>query len=260
MKKDIRIFESHAHYDDEAFDDDRDELLSSSKENHLEYIINVAADLKSIETTYELTEKYDNVYGAIGIHPSGVDELNENNFQRVRELALKYKTLAVGEIGLDYHYDNTDKELQKEWFERQMILARDIRKPVIIHSREACEDTMKILKSRSLAGIPGVMHCYSYTVETARELLKMDYYFGIGGVITFSNARKLVEAVEEIPLDRILLETDCPYLAPVPHRGERNDSRNLMLVAEKIAAIKDVPYYKVIEQTYKNARKFFMNK
>ena len=258
--KDIRIFETHAHYDDKAFDSDRDELLSESKANHLEYIINVSSDLRSTEDTYELTEKYENVYGAIGIHPSEVEELNENNYQRIRELALKKKILAIGEIGLDYHYDEPAKELQKDWFERQLVMAREIGKPVIIHSRDACEDTVNILKSPSFREIPGVMHCYSYSVETARELLKIGYYFGIGGVITFSNARKLIEAVEEIPLDRIVLETDCPYLAPTPHRGERNDSRYLPLIAEKIAAVKNVPYYKVIEQTYKNARLLFMNK
>lgn len=258
--KEIRIFESHAHYDDKAFDNDRDELLTRLKEEGYAYIMNIAADLNGIETTYELTQTYDHVYGAIGIHPEGTDELNENNFQRVRELAMKPKIQAIGEIGLDYHYDDIDKENQKDWFERQLLLAKELHKPVVIHSRDACEDTMKILKNPSFRDIQGVMHCYSYTVETARELLKMGYYFGIGGVVTFSNARKLVEAVEEIPLDRILLETDCPYLAPTPHRGERNSSLYLPLVAEKIAAIKGVPYYKVLEQTYKNSRKLFFGK
>lgn len=258
--RDIRIFETHAHYDDKAFDSDRDSLITQLAEEGYAYVINVAADLKSVDSTYELTEKYDHVYGAIGIHPDEIEELNENNFQHVRDVAIRNKILAIGEIGLDYHGDGPARETQIDWFERQLNLARDIRKPVIIHSREACEDTMNVLRSKSYRDIQGVMHCYSYTVETARELLKMGYYFGIGGVITFSNARKLVEAVEEIPLDRILLETDCPYLAPTPHRGERNSSLYLPLVAEKIAAIKDVPYHKVLEQTYKNARKLFFNK
>lgn len=258
--RDIRIFETHAHYDDVAFDNDRDELLNRLADEGYAYVINVAADFDSVETTYDLTTKYDHVYGAIGIHPDGVKELNENNFQHLREMALRPKILAVGEIGLDYHYEDADKDLQKDWFERQLILARSIGKPVIIHSRDACEDTMKILRSGVAKGIPGVVHCYSYTAETAKELLKMGYYFGIGGVVTFSNARKVVEAVEEIPLDRILLETDCPYLAPTPHRGERNSSLNIPLVAEKIAAIKGVQYHKVLEQTYKNARKLFFNK
>ena len=258
--KDIKIFESHAHYDDDAFDGDRDELIKSLPENGIAIAINVAASLQSVDDTYELAQKYEHIYGAIGIHPSDVDDLNENTFNHVRDVALKPKMVAVGEIGLDYHYDNIDKYLQQEWFERQLVLARDIRKPVIIHSRDACEDTMKILKSNSFRGLPGVVHCYSYTVETARELLKMGYYIGVGGVVTFSNAKKLVETVQETPLDRILLETDSPYLAPTPHRGDRNSSLNLPLVAEKIAAIKGVPYYKVVDQTYKNARKLFFNK
>lgn len=258
--RDIRIFESHAHYDDKAFDMDRDSLLMQLKDSGFSHVINIASDLDSVDTTYALTKQYEHVYAAIGIHPSEIEELNENTFQHVREIAMKPKVLAIGEIGLDYHYDDPDKELQKDWFERQLELARELKKPVVIHSREACEDTIKILKSSTAKGIPGVMHCYSYTVETARELLKLGYYFGIGGVITFSNAKKLVEALEEIPLDRILLETDCPYLAPTPHRGERNSSLYLPLVAEKIAAIKGVPYYKVLEQTHKNGRKLFFGK
>ena len=166
--------------------------------------------------------------------------------------------LAVGEIGLDYHGDEVDKGLQKEWFYRQLELARELNKPVVIHSRDACEDTMTVLGSKEARGIKGVMHCYSYTVETARELLKLGYYFGIGGVITFNNAKKLVEAVEEIPLERILLETDCPYLAPTPHRGKRNSSLYIPLIAEKIAQIKGIPYYKVLEKTHENAKNLFL--
>ncbi len=258
--RDIRIFESHAHYDDKAFDEDRDELLKQLADEGYAYVLNIASDLKSVDTTYELTERYEHVYAAIGIHPSEVEELNENNYQHVRDVARRQKVLAIGEIGLDYHYEEPARELQKDWFERQLFLARELGKPVVIHSREATEDTMKILKSKVARDIPGVMHCYSYSAETAAELLKLGYYFGIGGVITFSNARKLVEAVEMIPLDRILLETDCPYLAPTPHRGERNSSLYIPLIAEKIAAIKDVPYHKVLDQTYKNARRLFFNK
>ena len=258
--RDIRIFETHAHYDDKAFDHDRDELLKQLYEEGFSYVINVAADLKSVDTTYELATQYEHVYAAIGIHPSEVEELNQNNFQHVREVAMRQKVLAIGEIGLDYHYDEPAREVQIDWFERQLLLAKDLKKPVIIHSREATEDTMKVLKCNIARDIPGVMHCYSYSVETARELLKMGYYFGIGGVITFSNAKKLAEAVAEIPLDRILLETDCPYLAPTPHRGDRNSSLYIPLIAEKIAAIKGVPYHKVLDQTYKNARKLFFNK
>lgn len=258
--KDIRIFESHAHFDDSSFDEDRDELIMQLKAEGIEYVLNIAADIKSVDTTYELTQKYDHIYGAIGIHPGCIDGLTDDDFTYMSEVVTRNKVLAVGEIGLDYHYENIDKSLQKEWFVRQLELARKLHKPVIIHSRDASEDTLDILKSNAARGIPGVMHCYSYSAETSRELLKLGYYFGIGGVITFSNAKKLVSAVEEIPLDKILLETDCPYLAPTPHRGKRNSSLYLPLVAEKIAAIKGVPYYKVLEQTYKNSRKLFFNK
>lgn len=258
--KDIRIFESHAHYDDSSFDEDRDDLIMQLKDEGIAYVMNIAADIESVDTTYELTQKYDHIYSAIGIHPGCIDGLDEDDFNYVAETATRKKVLAIGEIGLDYHYDNISKDAQKEWFVRQLDLARTLNKPVVIHSRDASEDTMSILKSNAAKGIPGVMHCYSYSAETARELLKLGYYFGIGGVITFSNAKKLVAAVEEIPLDRILLETDCPYLAPTPHRGKRNSSLYLPLVAEKIAAIKGVPYYKVLEQTYKNGRKLFFNK
>ena len=178
----------------------------------------------------------------------------------MRQQAKKDKCVAIGEIGLDYHYPDPERSIQRKWFERQLILAREINKPVIIHSREAAADTMDILRSSVAANIRGVMHCYSYSVETAKELLKMGFYFGVGGVVTFSNAKKLVEAVEYIPMDKILLETDCPYLAPTPHRGERNSSLFLPLVAQRIADIKKISYDEVVEITEKNARRLFFEK
>lgn len=254
------IFESHAHYDDDAFDNDRELLLESMSDNNIEYVINVAASLKSVKTTLELAHRYNHVYAAVGVHPSETEELNEENFQWMKQQALDEKCVAVGEIGLDYHYPDPEKDIQKKWFERQLQLAKDIDKPVIIHSREAALDTMDVLKSDIGKDIRGVMHCYSYTVETAKELLKLGYYFGIGGVVTFSNAKKLVEAVEYIPMENLLLETDCPYLAPTPHRGERNSSLYLPLVADKIAQIKGITSEEVIEVTHKNAEKLFFNK
>ena len=255
--KPIRIFETHAHYDDKAFDEDRDELLRSLRAEGFDYVINVAADLRGVDATLELTREYDHVYGAIGVHPEMVYELNENTFQHVREVAMKDKMLAVGEIGLDYHGDEVDKGLQKEWFYRQLELARELNKPVVIHSRDACEDTMTVLGSREARGIKGVMHCYSYTVETARELLKLGYYFGIGGVITFNNAKKLVEAVEEIPLDRILLETDCPYLAPVPYRGKTNHSGLMEYTAARAAELYGITVEAFCRHAFENSVRFF---
>lgn len=251
------IFETHAHYDDDAFNEDREELLSHMLDNGIETVVNIAASLHSVKTTMELTQKYPHVYGAVGVHPSEVEELNEENFEWMTSQAKMDKCLAVGEIGLDYHYPDPERDIQKEWFIRQMQMAKEIGKPVIIHSREAAADTMNILNLEEFRNIKGVMHCYSYTVETAKELLKLDYYFGIGGVVTFSNAKKLVEAVKYIPMDRILLETDCPYLAPTPHRGERNSSLYLPLVVEKIAEIKGISYDEVVDITCKNAKEFF---
>lgn len=254
------IFESHAHYDDDAFDNDREILLESMRDNNIDYVINVAASLKSVKTSLELAHRYDYVFAAVGVHPSETEELNEENFEWMKQQALDAKCVAVGEIGLDYHYPDPEREIQKKWFERQLLLAKEINKPVIIHSREAAADTLDILKGECGKDIKGVMHCYSYTVETARELLKQDYFFGIGGVVTFSNAKKLVEAVEYIPMDNILLETDCPYLAPTPHRGERNSSLFLPLVVDKIAQIKGVSSDEVMEVTHRNAERLFFNK
>lgn len=254
------IFESHAHYDDDAFNEDRGSLLETMKDNNVGCIINVAANLDSVKTTMELADRYDFIYGAVGVHPSDTEELNDENMEWMRQQAKKDKCVAIGEIGLDYHYPDPERSIQRKWFERQLILAREINKPVIIHSREAAADTMDILRSSVAANVRGVMHCYSYSVETAKELLKMGFYFGVGGVVTFSNAKKLVEAVEYIPMDKILLETDCPYLAPTPHRGERNSSLFLPLVAQRIADIKKISYDEVVEITEKNARRLFFEK
>jgi len=251
------IFETHAHYDDDAFDIDREVLLSNMQANGIETVVNIAASLTSVKTTMELTRQYEHVYGAVGVHPSETEELNEDNYAWMMEMARNDKCIAIGEIGLDYHYPDPERDVQKKWFIRQMDMAKELGKPVIIHSREAAADTMDILKMPEFVDIKGVMHCYSYSVEIARELMKMDYYFGIGGVVTFSNAKKLVEAVKEIPMDRILLETDCPYLAPTPHRGERNSSLNLPLVADKIAELKSMSYDEVVDITRDNARRFF---
>lgn len=196
------------------------------------------------------------MYAAVGVHPDEVGALNEETFARMKELFAKPKVVAVGEIGLDYYWDNEAHDLQKKWFIRQLELARELDLPVLIHSREAAADTMEIMKQYG-QGLNGVIHCYSYSKEMAREYVDMGYYIGVGGVVTFKNARKLKETVEEIPLSSILLETDCPYLAPEPNRGKRNSSLNLIYVAEKIAEIKGVTCEEVIAQTEANARKMY---
>lgn len=251
------IFDSHAHYDDHAFDEDREEVLASLKAHGVGTVVNVGASLRGVKRTVELTEKYPFIYGAAGVHPDEVGELNEENFGWLREQCLLPKTVAVGEIGLDYYWDKENHGLQKKWFVRQLSLARELKMPVIIHSREAAADTMEILKREYDPEVPVVVHCYSYSPEMAREYLKMGYYLGIGGVLTFKNAKKLKEVVQEAPLERLLLETDCPYLAPVPYRGKRNDSAKLIHVAEAIAELKGVPAEEVIRATEENAVRFY---
>ena len=251
------IFESHAHYDDEAFDEDRDALLRSFAENGIDMVINIGASLESCRRTLALVEKYSFFYGAIGVHPSETGELTETDLLWLKERCALEKVVAVGEIGLDYYWKEPEPSVQKRWFEKQLEMAKEVKLPVVIHSRDAARDTLDIMKSSHAETTGGVVHCFSYTKEMAREYLEMDYYFGIGGVITFKNAKKLKEAVQYIPMDRILLETDSPYLSPEPHRGERNSSLNLPYVAEAISELKGISYEEVVESTERNARRLF---
>lgn len=251
------IFDSHAHYDDSAFDNDREELLASLSGRGVGTVVNVGASLASTQRTVELAEKYPFIYGAAGVHPDEVGELNEENFEWLRKQCGKDKIVAVGEIGLDYYWDKENHALQKEWFVRQLHLAEELRMPVIVHSREAAADTMEILKQEYNPEVPVVVHCYSYSAEMAREYLKMGYYLGIGGVLTFKNAKKLKEVAKEAPIEQLLLETDCPYLAPVPFRGKRNDSGNLIYVAEELGRLKGMAAQEVIRITEENARRFY---
>ncbi|WP_075680176.1 TatD family hydrolase [Roseburia sp. 831b] len=253
------IFETHAHYDDECFTEDQDALIKSMPEKGIGRIINVGSSIESTKTTLELAKKYDYVYAAVGVHPSDIDGLNEDTFAWLKEQTAWEKTVAIGEIGLDYYWDKEPEvqERQREWFRRQMELAREVNLPVIIHSRDAAEDTMRLMKEIHAQEIPGVIHCYSYSKEMAQEFIKMGYYIGVGGVVTFKNAKKLKETVEAIPLERILLETDCPYMAPEPHRGTRNDSSNIPYVIAKIAELKQVSEAEVERVTEQNARTLF---
>ncbi len=251
------IFDTHAHYDDEAFDEDRDALLTELPENGIARVVNVGASLASCGRTIEIMNRYDYIYGAIGVHPSETAELNDEVFEWLRQQCQLEKCVAVGEIGLDYYWDEPDRELQKEWFRRQLNLARELAKPVIIHSRDAAKDTVDLMTEEHAEEIGGVIHCYSYTKETAEVFLKMGFYFGIGGVLTFKNAKKLKEAVAYIPLDRIVLETDCPYLAPEPNRGKRNSSLNIPYVVKALAEIKGVEEETVRKAAWENAHKLY---
>lgn len=251
------IFDTHTHYDDSAFDNDRKELLLSLAGRGVGSAVNVGASLAGCKRTIELTEQYPFIYGALGVHPDEVGELDEEGILWLKEQCRREKIVAVGEIGLDYYWDKEGHELQKEWFVRQLHMAKELCMPVIIHSREAAADTMEILKREYCPDIPVVIHCYSYSAEMACEYLKMGYYLGIGGVLTFKNARKLKETVQNAPMERILLETDCPYLAPEPFRGKRNDSGKLIYVAEELARLKGLTPQEVIRITEENARRFY---
>ena len=251
------IFDTHAHYDDEKFDEDRAELLSSMQENGIGRIINVSANLESLENTRKLMEAYPFIYGAFGLHPDEVGDLNEDVMERMRGLCRLEKAVAVGEIGLDYYWDKENHEKQQYWFRRQIALAREEKLPMIIHSREAAADTLRVMKEEKSEEIGGVIHCFSYSAEMAEEYLKMGFYLGIGGVVTFKNAKKIKEVVQMAPMERILLETDSPYLAPVPYRGKRNSSLYLPYVVREIAEIKGISEEEVTEMTEKNAVRLF---
>lgn len=250
------IFDSHAHYDSSKFNEDRDELLNSMQENGIGTIVNVGSTWKSVTSVMELAEKYPFIYAALGLHPDEVGDLNEERFAFLQSECQKEKVVAVGEIGLDYYWDNESHDLQKKWFIRQLELARELDLPVIIHSRDAAEDTLKIMKEHA-QGLRGVIHCFSYSKELAEEYVKMGFHIGVGGVVTFKNGKKLKEVVEAIPLERILLETDCPYLAPEPYRGKRNSSLYIPHIAQAIADIKGIIYEEVVAQTERNARELF---
>ena len=236
------IFDTHAHYDDEQFDADREALLSGMKAGGVGMIVDAAATVASWDKILELTEKYPFLYGSVGVPPD--------------ELADRKKIVAIGEIGLDYYWDKEGHDLQKYWFIRQLELAGEKKLPVMIHSREAAADTMEIMKKYG-KDRNGVIHCYSYSPEMAQEYVKMGYFIGVGGVVTFKNAKKLKETVQEIPLESIVLETDCPYLAPEPFRGKRNCSLYISYVAEKIAELKGISAEEVIRQTEENAKQLY---
>lgn len=247
------IFDTHAHYDDEQFDIDREELLGKMQGAGIETIVDVGASLETTKKALELAHRYDFIYAAAGVHPSEVEELDDHSIELLRSLCRDDKCVAIGEIGLDYHWPDPAPELQKLWFRRQLNLARSEHLPVIIHSRDAAADTMEIMADERAEEIGGVVHCFSYSKEIARQCVKMGFYIGIGGVLTFKNARKMVEVMEDTPMDRILLETDCPYLAPEPYRGKRNSSLYLPYVVQKMAEIKGITTEEVISITRKNA-------
>jgi len=246
------LFDTHAHLNDSRFDEDRDLVISSLYDAGVGAYCEVGFDIKSSFEAAELSEKYDFIYAAVGVHPHDVKDMTKADIPVIKELLLRDKVVALGEIGLDYYYDNSKRDVQREWFAIQLEVAKEMDMPVVIHSRDAMEDTINILKSHG--GGDGIIHCYSGSKESAAILIDMGYYISFAGPITFKNASSILEAVKYVPLDRILIETDSPYLAPVPHRGERNWSGNVAEVAKKIAEVKGMDFEEIKSITTHNAR------
>lgn len=251
------IFDSHAHYDDEQFDEDRDILLSGMEEAGIGGIINMGASLEGVAASQALAEQYPFVYAAAGVHPDHTGSLNEENMQWMYGLCQKPKTVAVGEIGLDYYWDKESRDCQKKWFITQLDMAKETGLPVNIHSRDAAQETFEIMKKEHAGTTGGVIHCFSSSAQMALEYVKLGYYIGIGGVVTFKNARVMKEVAAAVPLDHIVIETDCPYLAPAPNRGKRNSSLYLPLVIREIAEIKGVTPQEVEDATYANVKRVY---
>ena len=256
----MKYFDTHAHYDDKRFKDDRHETIANVKSSGTEYVLNSGASYNSSVMAVELSEKYNSIYASVGVHPHYASNLNDEILEKMIRLCKHDKVVAFGEIGLDFYRNISPKETQIHWFKKQLEAATKVELPVIIHSRDSDQQVFDILKESNMPDYgngKGVIHCYSGSAEMALEYVKMGYFIGVGGVITFSNAKKLVETVEKIPLEKILIETDCPYLSPEPNRGKRNDSSNLKFIVEKIAEIKKVSPEHVAKVTLENGLSLF---
>lgn len=258
-----KIFDTHAHYDDERFEDDRETLLTEMFQGPICNVVNVGANLASSRNSIELSKQYEPVYAAVGVHPEDAGEIDDESLKWLEQVSFEKKVVAIGEIGLDYYYMDHDKKTQADAFQKQLHLARKVNLPIIVHSRDACEDTLNIIKESDASTpfdpnyIPGVIHCFSYSAEIALTYVKMGYFIGVGGVVTFANSKKLKEVVTSVPLSHIVLETDCPYLSPVPNRGKRNSSLNLPYVVEEISRLTGITPEEVIQTTTQNARKLY---
>jgi len=248
-------FDSHAHYDSTRFDDDRDSLLKKLPQAGVAGVINCADTLESCKASIQLAEMYPYIYAAVGIHPHNVSEMTEEYIDIIRDFTANKHVVAIGEIGLDYHYCHAPKDVQKHWFYKQLMLAKDLDLPVIIHSREAASDTMEIIEKSGVK--KGVLHCYSGYLPMALKYVEMGFHIGIGGVVTYKNAKKTCEVAADIPLEALLIETDAPYLSPVPNRGKRNDSSNLKYVVQTIAEIRGTSENEIAEISDINAKKLF---
>ena len=248
------IFDTHSHYDDEQFDGEREKLLASIKEKGVINIVTCGVDIETSKANMSLSEQFDFVYFAAGFHPENLEGFELGDIGKIKALASHKKCVAIGEIGLDYHWMSSTKEVQKDFFKAQIELAKELDMPVIVHDREAHGDTLEILKNTKPKG---VLHCFSGSKEMAKELIRSGMYIGLNGVVTFKNARKSLEVVKEIPLERLVLETDCPYLAPEPYRGRRNDSSFIPFIAERIGELLNLSAQQVLDVTAENAKRLF---
>ncbi len=249
------FFDTHAHLDDKAFDEDRDDVIASLKDFSVTRVLNASSDMPSSERTIALCDKYDFIYGAVGVHPHDAENMKDSDFDTLRNMAKHQKIRAIGEIGLDYYYDHSPRDIQKARFTDQLHLARELKLPVIIHDRDAHEDCLNIL--RDFTDLKVVYHCYSGSLEYAKILISLGFYLSFTGAATFKNAKAAPAVIEWMPLDKIMIETDCPYLAPVPHRGKRNFPGYVPLVAEKIAELRGISVNEVADITFKNGNEFF---
>ncbi|MEA1974590.1 MAG: TatD family hydrolase [Bacillota bacterium] len=251
------LFDSHAHISDEKFDNDRDEVINRAKENGIKFIMNPGVELESSKKAIDLSEKYEMIYAAVGFHPHEVKNMDDTMLSLIESLAKKAKVKAIGEIGLDYYYDHSPRKVQKEWFIKQIRLAKKIKLPIIIHDRDANLDTMTILKNEDAFENGVLLHCFSGSVELAKEYIQLGAYISLAGPVTFKNAVKPKEVAKIVPLDKILIETDSPYLSPEPKRGKRNESSYVEYVCNQIAILKEVSFDVVANATYENAKRFF---
>lgn len=250
------LFDTHAHFDDSQFDSDRDEVIKSLADDGVTRVMNIGANMETSEKAIEIANKYDFIYATVGVHPCDTYDMTDEDIERLRIMAKNNpKVRAIGEIGLDYHFDDTKPDIQKEWFIKQLRLAKELNMPVVIHDRDSKGDAIEILKREGISN--GVMHCFSGSAETARELVKMGFMISFTGVLTFKNARRAVEACRSIPIERLMIETDCPYMAPEPHRGERNYSGYVKYVARKMAEIKGLSYEETVHITMENGLRFY---
>lgn len=249
------LYDTHAHLDDEMFDGDRAAVIEKIRNSGVGRLNNIGSDMQSSRTSIGLAEKYDFIYAAVGVHPSETGGMTDADIDELRRMAAHKKVVAIGEIGLDYHYEDTERETQKYWLRRQLELVRELNMPVVIHDRESKGECMEILKEKGISN--GVIHCFSGSAETAAEFLKMGFHISFTGVLTFKNAKKAIRALEAIPMERLLIETDCPYMAPEPFRGTRNDSSLVYRVAEKIAEVKGFSVEDTVRITCENALRLF---